>query len=99
MESDLVCFLGEPIPGTSVKAFVAPVDAIAYGFPVLDGNRSLVFDCQIRDASARIEPIRFNDCVRRTSDNAPRTASTSIASRFIRLQIKGREDNPEKEPG
>src|SRR5450755_726622 len=75
--------LRESVPGTCIQAFIATVDAISDERTKIDRNGAFQLDCQIRNATTRIQSMRTRDRARRTSSHATLTFPTAIALRII----------------
>ena len=67
----------ETVPRTRVKAIVATINAIADERPQFERDRAFQLDRQVRDATARIEPMRFRDRAGRARGDAALTTSAS----------------------
>ena len=88
------------VPRTDVEAVVAPEDAVAEGFAVLDGDGPLVLDGQVGEALARIHLIGRDDRRGRTGVDAAGTGPAAVGfPRGRDLELQGRQDDAEEEPG
>src|SRR5690606_28311476 len=78
---------------------ITAIDAVADQWPKLRIDRSLVLNRQIGDAAACIEPVRSREGGCRTSVEAGAAGAAMVNLRLIDIEIGGREQAAEEEPG
>src|SRR5262249_10996496 len=64
----------------------------------LQWDDAFKFDGQVRNAPARVQPMRSGDRTRRTRGDATLARSTTIWDRFVRWHFQRRQDFREKKP-
>src|SRR5260370_29688011 len=74
---------GEFIPWARVETIVATENVIADERPQFERNGSFQFDCEIRNATPRIEPMGRRNRACRTCGNAALAGSAAIALRRV----------------
>src|SRR5687767_1537525 len=98
MRSHHVRFRSEPVPGTSSKAIVTPVDAVADRGAQFLRNRAFELNRQIRNAAPRIQLKWGGDRLRRTCIQAARACATEVFLRLVGLDFNRADDLREKKP-
>ncbi len=76
--------LSEAIPGAGIEAIIATENTVSDKRPKLQWDGAFQLDRQIRNAPARIEPMRSSDCAGWTSFDAAFTLSAAIRLGIIR---------------
>src|ERR1700757_55946 len=72
------------IPRAHILADVAAEDLTAHAFHQLGAARSLVLDCQVRDATRRVHLIWLEKGARRAGVEAPPAASAAVRKEKLR---------------
>src|SRR5690606_10065051 len=96
--ADLARADGKLVPRTDRQTIVAAVDPVAHLLPQRLRHRPLMLDRQIRDASARIEPPRTVESLRRADIEAAPAGAATLLLRRVPLEFRGGEDRAEEEP-
>src|SRR4029079_2846732 len=86
----------ELVPRTDRQAIIAAVDAVADGRAQVARDGPLVLDGEIRDAAARIEPVRRGERRRGADVDAGTATAAVIDLRCVRRQVKRGEDRAEE---
>ncbi len=89
----------EFVPGADRQAIVAAIDAVADAFPQFPGNRPLMLDRQIGDATARVQLIRRRKGAGRAGVEAGAADSAVVALGRVRPQVEIGEQRAEEKPG
>ena len=86
------------VPWTDRQAIIAAVDSVADGRAQFTRDGPLVLDGEIRDAAARIEPIRRGERGGGADVDAGAAGAATVRLRRVRRQLERGEDRAEKQP-
>src|SRR4030095_12072107 len=81
-------YLGKTIPRAGIKTIVATKNSVPDKWSKLERDRTFKFDCQIRNAAARIQTVRGRDCAGGTGFDTVLARSTAIRHRLVRRQFE-----------
>ena len=73
---------GEFVPGADELTVVAAIDAVADQRPQFQRDRAVVFDGEIRDAAARIQPVWRHDGAGRAGVDAGAAGTAVVGDRL-----------------